>query len=64
VAGGASYAVLMIFLGDAVWESYPSAAARVLLPMTVAFNILVPRGKWWPILLVVGNLGVLASPTS
>ena len=58
---GASYAVLMIFLGDAVWENYPSAAARVLLPMTLAFNILVPRRRLWPILLVVGNLGVFAS---
>lgn len=58
---GASYAVLMVFLGDAVWENYPCAAARVLLPMTLAFNILVPRGRWWPLLLVIGNLGVLAS---
>jgi len=59
---GASYAVLMIFLGTAVWENYPSAAARVLLPMTLAFNILVPRRGWWPLLLVVGNLGILGSP--
>jgi hypothetical protein len=58
---GAVYAVLMIFLGDAVWENYPSAAARVLLPMTLAFNILVPRGRWWTLLLIVGNLGVFAS---
>jgi hypothetical protein len=58
---GASYAVLMIFLGDAVWENYPSAAARVLLPMTLAFNILVPRKGWWPLLLIIGNLGVLSS---
>ena len=36
------YAVLMVFLGDAVWENYPSAAARVLLPMTLAFNIAGP----------------------
>ena len=40
---GACYAVLMVFLGDAVWENYPSAAARVLLPMVLAFNISVPR---------------------
>jgi hypothetical protein len=59
---GAGYAVLMIFLGDAVWESYPSAAARVLLPMVLAFNLLVPRGRWWPLLLIAGNLGVLGSP--
>ncbi len=58
---GASYALLMVFLGGAVWENYPSAAARVLLPMTLAFNLLVPRRGWWPVLLVVGNLGVFAS---
>ena len=40
---GVCYAVLMIFLGNAVWEFYPTAAARVLLPMTLAFNLLVPR---------------------
>jgi hypothetical protein len=59
---GAAYALLMVFLGDAVWEGYPSAAARVLLPMTLAFNITVPRGRWWALLLVAGNLGVLSSP--
>ena len=51
----------MMFLGDAVWESYPSAAARVLLPMTLAFNVSVPRRRWWPLLLIVGNLGIFAS---
>jgi hypothetical protein len=58
---GACYAVLMIFLGNSVWEFYPSAAARVLLPMTLAFNILVPRRGWWPLLLIVGNLGIIGS---
>jgi len=58
---GACYAVLMVFLGDAVWENYPSAAARVLLPMTLAFNITVPRRGWWTVLLIVGNLGIFAS---
>jgi len=58
---GASYAALLLFLGDAVWENHPSAAARVLLPMTLAFNILVPRGAWWPVLLLAGNLGAVAS---
>jgi hypothetical protein len=58
---GASYAVLMVFLGDAVWENYPSAAARVLLPMTLAFNVLVPKGRGWALLLVLGNLGIVSS---
>lgn len=59
---GAAYAALMVFLGDAVWEGYPGAASRVLLPMALAFNILVPRrGAWW-IVLVLGNLTVLCMP--
>jgi hypothetical protein len=58
---GASYAILMVFLGDAVWENYPSAAARVLLPMALAFNVSVPRRGLWPILLIAGNLGIFAS---
>jgi len=57
----ASYALLMVVLGDAVWEGYPGAAPRVLLPMTLAFNILLPRGRRWWILLVVGNLLVWRS---
>jgi hypothetical protein len=58
---GATYAILMVFLGEAVWEDYPSAAARVLLPMTLAFNVLVPRKGWWLALLVAGNLGMFGA---
>jgi hypothetical protein len=58
---GASYGVLMAFLGSDVWGSYPSAAARVLLPMTLAFNIRAPRGGLWRVLLLVGNLGAIGS---
>ena len=42
---GATYAALMAVLGASVWAGYPPAAARVLLPMTLAFNILVPEGQ-------------------
>jgi len=60
---GAAYATLMAFLGDAVWEGFPGAASRVLLPMALAFNILVPRsGKRWFLLLVLGNLTMLLTP--
>lgn len=59
---GLSFSVLMIFLGDAVWEGYPGAAARVLLPMQLAFNVLVPVGRGWRIVLLAGNLSLLASP--
>jgi hypothetical protein len=53
---GAPFAVLMLVLGDAVWEGFPGAASRVLLPMQLAFNVLVPRGRAWTIVLVLGNL--------
>jgi len=58
---GIGYAVLLVVLGDAVWEGYPGAASRVLLPMTLAFNILVPRGRSWWLLLLLGNLTVFFS---
>jgi len=58
---GIGYAVLLVVLGDAVWEGYPGAASRVLLPMTLAFNILVPRGRAWWVLLLLGNLTVFFS---
>ena len=51
--------VLMVFLGSAVWEGHPLAVTRVLLPMTFAFNAVLPRNAWfWP-LFAVGNLSVL-----
>ncbi|HEY1791399.1 MAG TPA: hypothetical protein VGG34_00660 [Opitutaceae bacterium] len=59
---GAGFAALLPFLGDSVWQDTPSAAARVLLPMTLAFNVLVPGGARWLPLLVIGNLGILATP--
>ena len=58
---GMAYAVLMAALGDAVWEGYPGAASRVLLPMALAFNVLVPRGARWWALLLLGNLTVIFS---
>jgi len=61
---GVCYALLMVFLGDAVWEGYPGAAARVLLPMQLAFNVLVPREKAWRWVLILGNLSLLAAPAA
>lgn len=58
---GAVFAVMMAFLATPVWEGYPGASARALLPMTLAFNILVPRGGRWLPILLVGNLTVAAS---
>ncbi len=58
---GAAFAGLMIFLGWAVWEGYPGAAVRVLLPMTLAFNVLLPRGWKWAVLLALGNISILSA---
>lgn len=58
---GAAFALMMVFLSTPVWEGYPGAATRVLLPMTLAFNLLVPRGARWLPVLIAGNLTVAAS---
>jgi hypothetical protein len=59
---GITFALLMIFLGDAVWEGEPSAAARVLLPMQFAFNVLVPARRWWLPVFLLGNLTLCIGP--
>jgi hypothetical protein len=58
---GAAYALFMLVLGDAVWEGHPAAVGRILLPMTVAFNVLLPRVRWalFLPLLVLGNASVV-----
>ena len=59
---GLSFLLLMLILGEAVWEGFPGAAIRVLLPLAFVFNLLLPRGwRWWPLLLL-GNLSVLHAP--
>jgi len=58
---GAAFAAMTVFLSTPVWEGYPGASTRVLLPMTLAFNILVPRGRRWLPVLLAGNLTVAAS---
>jgi hypothetical protein len=57
---GAVYTVLMFCLGRAVWEDFPGAATRVLLPLTLAFNVLAHRSRAALTWLVLGNLTVLA----
>lgn len=57
---GASYTLLLLLLGTAVWEGYPGAAVRVLLPLNLAFNALAPRTRAGLALLVLGNLTVPA----
>ena len=58
------FTVLTFSLGPAVWEGYPGASSRVLLPMLLGFNLLVPIGRrWWPIL-ILGNLTLFVAPFS
>ena len=58
---GAAFALMMLLLSTPVWEGHPGAATRVLLPMTLAFNLVVPRGARWLPVLIAGNLTVAAS---
>ncbi len=53
------YVVMMLLLHGSVWEGNPGAFTRVLLPMQIAFNLLViDSPAFWP-LFVLGNLGAL-----
>jgi hypothetical protein len=55
---GAPFALLVFVLGDPIWHGY-WAAARTCLPLTFAFNLILPRDRWfWP-QLAFGNLCVL-----
>jgi len=56
---GVVYCALLPFLSYLVWDGYPGAAPRVLLPLCFAFNVLVTRSRWfWP-LVILGNLSVI-----
>ncbi len=57
---GAAYVALMLVLGTAVWEGFPGAALRVLLPLTLAFNVVAQRARASLIWLIAGNLGMAA----
>jgi hypothetical protein len=50
----------MLYLGTAVWEDFPGAALRVLLPLTLAFNVVVYRTRAALAWLLIGNLTVFA----
>ncbi len=57
---GAAYVVLSAFLGTAVWEDFPGAALRVLLPLNLAFNVLATRRRTSLAWLIAGNLTVFS----
>jgi hypothetical protein len=55
---GAAYSLLLLFFSSWVWSGY-WAACRAVLPMTIAFNLLLPANRFfWP-LWIIGNLTVL-----
>ncbi len=58
---GVAFAILALALGWPVWQGKPSAASRVLLPLTLAFNVRVPRSRAGLALLLAGNLSVLSA---
>lgn len=57
---GVAYGALMLLLGSAVWAGHPGAATRVLLPLTLAFNVLAVTARAAAGWLVAGNLSVLS----
>jgi hypothetical protein len=58
---GAGFAVLAFFLGWGFWEDALCGVPRTLLPLTLAFNVLVPRTRMGLPLLLAGNLTVLSA---
>jgi hypothetical protein len=55
------YMVLAAFLGVAVWESDPGAAYRVLVPVAIAFNLLLRPGGLFMLHWIAGNLSLVIS---
>jgi len=54
---GIVYALLGLVLGSAVWEGYLGASIRVLLLMTLAFNLTAPHFITWKPLRYCGTKG-------
>jgi hypothetical protein len=61
---GAAFAGMMLLLGTPVWEGYPGAALRVLLPMTLAFFVLARRRHASLAWLCAGSLTVFSGLVS
>jgi hypothetical protein len=57
---GAANLLLFVFLGHAVWGGFDNAATRVLLPLTLAFNLRVVRDRARYAWLLLGNLSLFA----
>lgn len=57
---GFAHTLLLLALGTAVWEGFPGAVARVLLPLQLAFNVLVHRTRAPLAWLLLGNLSLFS----
>jgi hypothetical protein len=57
---GAVFAGIMMLLGTAVWEGFPGAALRALLPMTLAFFVLARRRRASLAWLFAGSLSAFS----
>ncbi len=55
---GVAFVALMLLISPEIWLG---AYLRVLLPLTLAFNLLLPRGRWFWAIFVIGNMGVVES---
>jgi hypothetical protein len=59
---GAAFAIVPLLGGWAFWgEDLLNAIPRTTLPLTLAFNVLAPRGRGGLALLLVGNLTALSA---
>ena len=61
---GIAFALLMMITNRDPWADPFSTVPRAVLPLTVAFNVLVPRSRAGLALLVAGNLTVLSAPSA
>ena len=57
---GAASVVLLLFLNRTMWMGAASGAERLLLPLSLAFNVLVRRSRASAAWLLAGNLAVVA----
>ena len=61
---GIAFALLMLFTNRDAWADPFSTVPRAILPLTIAFNILVPRSRLGLVALVAGNLTLLSAPSA
>jgi hypothetical protein len=59
----AAWAVLMFIVDPSVWDGYPGAITRIVLPLKFGFNVLLARRKprHFGVWLAAGNLDLIAS---